>query len=130
MNGKSQQGSSSIERAQSSAQDFIKLIISLASGVIALSTTFVPKFTEHGPIAAFILFGSWLLFAASIFFGIRALTIMTRCIMNDTPLWWNQVVGSARSCWWSFLAGIACLIIFAGVAFWSDAHNACKWPLI
>jgi hypothetical protein len=129
MNGKPQ-ASSSTERAQSSTQDFIKLIISLASGVIALSATFIPKFTEHGFATALILFGSWLLFGASIFFGIRTLTIITRCIMNDTPLWWNQVVGSARSCWWSFLAGIVGLILLAGVAYWSDAHINCKWPLI
>jgi len=35
------------ERAQTSTQDFIKLLISLASGVIALSATFIPKFSDH-----------------------------------------------------------------------------------
>jgi hypothetical protein len=110
--------SSSTERAQASTQEFLKLLISLASGVLALSVTFVAKFLEGSGWAVFILFGSWILLAFSIYFGIRSLTILTRCIMNDTEMWWNQVVGSARYCWWCFLGGIVCLIIFAGVVFW------------
>jgi hypothetical protein len=123
MTNSSQAASSSTERAQTSTQDFIKLIISLASGVIALSATFVPKFSDHSPITMGILFVSWLLFAASIFFGIRTLTILTRCIMNGTELWWNQIVRTARLCWWCFLIGIGALIIFAGIAFWVDRQS-------
>jgi hypothetical protein len=123
MTSPSQAASSSTERAQTSTQDFIKLIISLASGVIALSATFVPKFAEHSSITIGVLFVSWLLFAASIFFGIRTLTILTRCIMNGTELWWNQIVGTARLCWWCFLIGIGGLIIFAGMAFWADRQD-------
>ncbi len=119
---------SSMQRAQEATQDFLKLIISLASGVLALSVTFIAKFFEGAGSAIFILFTSWVLLALSIYFGIRSLTILTRCIMNDTEKWWNQIVGSARGCWWCFQAGIFALIIFAGAVFWIGTSKTANRP--
>lgn len=67
------------EKAFTFAQDLIKQVISLSSGIIALTITFFKDFVGNSAPhhAKMLLAVSWLFYIGSVFFGIWALMALT-----------------------------------------------------
>jgi hypothetical protein len=100
------------ERSQDSLQNLVKLIMTLALGVLALSGTFASQLSENIGLFILILFSSWVFLILSIFFGIRAISTITQFIMNDTQNWWNESIKTARWSWNMFQFGIVLIVIY------------------
>jgi hypothetical protein len=108
------QGSADTSDAYQVALELMKQLITLASGVLALSATFIEKFGVI-PRPALLLLGlSWLSLVLSVFFGLETISAIVKSRLNPTQLW-SEGRGkhTAIVCKYSFVVGI---FLFAGFA--------------
>jgi len=108
-------------KASSAAIDYIKQIIALASGVLALSATFITEFTSSGLFGYIMLAISWLLLFCSLTAGLwtMATIVKSRVDGNDD---WSGGLGRrlAKVSRITFVGG---LVIFAAFAFISFVQS-------
>jgi len=105
-----------IPPAQDSTRDLIKLLISLASGVIALSAAFIEKLSAGVGFTIVTLYLSWIALATSIFFGVKALSRLVHAQQTDAKNWYEITLPPMRQCWRYFQAGVVLLIVYASIA--------------
>ena len=113
--------------AQGSASDLVKLLISLASGVLALSATFIEKLSLGARWVIIVLYFSWAALIVSIIFGVRTLSKLTHAQQTGTTQWGQMALPSMRWCWRFFQAGVVLLMIYgatlAGFQAWSNRSS-------
>lgn len=105
----------SIERSQESLQNVVKLIITLAISVLALSGTFASKMSGGVGFYIILLYISWFFLIMTIFKGIGMLSSLAQLIMNGTSNWWEQTISRARSSWRCFQIGIVLLVVYGAI---------------
>lgn len=98
--------------SQESLRDLCKLIISLSSGVLAISATFASKMVENAGLAVLMLMVSWLYLVFSIISGVKAIDVLADAQQKGTVSWWSLTIGHARKCWKRFKFGVIILIVF------------------
>ena len=94
-------------------QDITKQLITLASGILALSATFLRSIVGSSPTAICLICTSWILITASIVFGILTLSSLVNKLKNNkyepfaTPTTIPAIIQ-----WVTFIAGITFFWIF------------------
>jgi len=101
--------------SQESLRDLCKLIITLASGVLALSGTFAGKFSADSGPAVLVMMLSWGFLVMSIVRGVRAISVLAEAQQKGTAGWWAQTHEPASSSWWFFRWGVFILVLHFGI---------------
>ena len=106
-----------VSKADDAALELMKQLITLASGVLALSAAFVDKLPKAPKYMFLVLFVSWLALVISIFFGLKTISAIVKSRLNS-DIAWSKGEGKryARFCQNSFLGGIALFAVFAFVS--------------
>lgn len=99
-------------QSQESLRDLCKLVISLASGVLAISAAFVARVASDAGPCLLILVLSWCYLIASILRGVKAIDILADAQQKGTTTWWAMTIEPARQCWRNFRSGVIALIVF------------------
>ena len=96
------------------ALEFSKHLITLSSGIVALSATFVSDFVDAPLWSLYFLLAAWLCLAASVFGGLKTISgiIQSRLLQSDDwstgrRTWW------AKLSRWGFLVGMTFFAAFA-----------------
>lgn len=117
-------GTDDADGAAQVALEYIKQIITLASGILALSGTFIEKLVKDISYPTILLLASWLLLLVSVYYGLATIsTIVKSKLKNDQE--WATGYGKrcATICKMTFIAGIAVFLIFVS---WSLILQADK----
>ena len=127
-----------VEGERAAGEAFDKTLLTLSAGAIALSVTFVERLGSAGRVKP-LLYISWAILAFGLLLNVRAFLMLQNSYyrlldMNDeiyetgtTSLWnpFRSRVGDFNQyAFWSFLAGISLLLLFAGVNYQSSAREA------
>lgn len=102
--------------AQESVRDLAKLLISLASAVVALSVTFTDKLSQGVGYVVIVLLLAWACLAASIICGVNAMSKLAHAQWTGAEKWGDWTFPQMRWSWRSFKAGILLLLIFAATS--------------
>ena len=96
------------------ALELLKQLITLSSGVLALSATFVEKFAAVTPWVISVLVLSWVCLIASILLGLEAISAIVKARLSP-DFDWSEGRGkwTAAASKYSFVAGIALFAVFA-----------------
>jgi hypothetical protein len=105
----------STKAAQESVRDLAKLLISLSSGVIALSATFAEKLSLGVGLVVVVLHLAWIVLVLSIFFGVQALSTLAHAQETGAVEWGKRTFQPLRKCWQTFQAGVVLLIIYGAI---------------
>ena len=95
------------------ALEYIKQIITLASGILALSGTFIEKLVKTVSYQTVLLLLAWILLLISVYFGLATIsTIVKSKLKNDQN--WAEGRGKqyATICKLTFVGGIAVFLVF------------------
>lgn len=94
-------------------QDITKLLITLATGVLTLSATFLNNIVGDYPTSEFLIFVSWILITLSIVAGIFTLSSLVNLLKNDIyEPFAPQTTAPAIIQWITFVVGITFFWIF------------------
>lgn len=107
---------SQVPPAQDLTKDLIKLLISLASGVIAISAAFIEKLSTGVGFSIVTLYLAWVSLVVSIFFGVKSLSKLVHAQQTDANNWYNITLPPMRKCWLYFQAGVILLVVYASIA--------------
>jgi hypothetical protein len=99
------------------ALEFLKQIIALASGVLAISATFIEKFWTPKWQLQGLLSLSWLLLVTAILAGLQGLSSLVQ-VLRRPDLGSSTIAARnwARLSKWTFIVGIAGFCLFAFLA--------------
>jgi len=104
--------------ADATALDLIKQLITLSSGVLALSATFIEKFTTSRMYLMLLLAVAWLLLMVSIYAGLQAMSALVQASLHPEFTWVREhLVRYARISKYCFALGISCFALFAYTSF-------------
>ncbi|MCW2605098.1 MAG: putative rane protein [Pseudonocardiales bacterium] len=91
------------------ARSVVQQIITLATGVIAVTVTFFDKFDKDpSPFAEIVMTWSWIILAAAILFGVLAMMALTGSLSKATP---NGVYGASVT----LFSGVQILLFVVGL---------------
>ncbi len=93
------------------ALEWIKQIITLSSGIIVLSATFLNTIFKQLNWSVSILIVSWLLLLSSIIFGLKTISQITRSRIEQNDDWFYENEGKITK--FLFITGIVLFVIFA-----------------
>jgi hypothetical protein len=100
--------------ASEAALLFVKHLLTLAAGVLALSGTFLGRLMPPNPLASGFLITAWVALVTSIFFGLKTVSTIISSRLRDNNRWCDgRGKTFATLSKWSFFAGITAFIIFA-----------------
>jgi len=96
------------------ALEWLKQIITLSSGIIVLSATFISTIFNQINWSFWLLVSSWLSFLVSIIFALETISVITQSRIEGNQEW-SKGHGRiyAKIAKWLFMAGIFLFIIFA-----------------
>jgi hypothetical protein len=96
------------------ALEYIKQIITLASGILALSGTFIDKLARSISYHTILLPMSWVLLLISVYYGLATISTIVKSKLNDDDLEWSRGHGKrcATICKLTFVGGIAVFLAF------------------
>lgn len=102
-------------RADEAARELMKQLITLASGVLALSATFVGRLGDVSVYLLILLALSWLTLIISVLFGLQTLSAIVQWHLDPEESDWSRSYGrmSARISKYAFVVGIALFAVFA-----------------
>jgi hypothetical protein len=101
-------------KAMDIAIDLVKQLITLASGVLALSATFLPNVKNLSVVGSVILLLAWLTLITSIICGIQSISNFIPDIKDNTQDWIEgKSQKYAKCCKILFILGIVLIIGFA-----------------
>ena len=104
--------------AHNVALEWIKQIITLSTGVIALSATFITQIVKAPNWTVWLLIISWLLLLLAIILGLETISVITNSRIHQNNDW---TTGSGRKKAkvdkWSFVLGICFFALFALINF-------------
>jgi hypothetical protein len=105
------------------ALELMKQIITLASGVVALSATFLEKLNIKTP-SMFILGLSWAALIISVLYGLQTISAIVKSRLNSNREW-SQGRGQmfARVSKYAFVVGISLFALFALSLFVIEQHS-------
>ena len=127
-----------VEGERAAGEAFDKTLLTLSAGAIALSVTFVEKLGSAGRVKP-LLYISWAILAFGLLLNVRAFLMLQNSYyrlldINDeiyetgtTSLrnpFRSRVGDFNQYAFWSFLAGISLLLLFAGVNYQASAREA------
>ncbi|NWG06183.1 MAG: hypothetical protein HXY35_05775 [Chloroflexi bacterium] len=104
--------------AHTIALDLLKQLITLSSGVLALSAAFIESLYPETTIQILTLIASWLCFAGSIYSGLQAMSAIVQSRL--TPGYdWSKGIGRvyAGASKYLFISGIVVFAVFALISF-------------
>jgi len=104
--------------------ELLKQLITLSSGVLALSAAFIENFLPESLVQILILIASWICLAISVYSGLQAMSAIVQSRLTPGLDWsqgLGQKYGSASK--YFFVAGITIFAIFALVSFLSKNPN-------
>lgn len=96
------------------ALEWVKQIITLASGIVALSATFLEKMGTYPDWILIILIISWACFISSVITGLTTISsIVQSNLLNNND--WSVDTGkqNAVACKWLFIIGVVIFCVFA-----------------
>jgi hypothetical protein len=101
--------------ASDAALELIKHLITLSSGVLALSATFVTKISGSGSRWTLWLLGAaWFALTASVVAGLQAISAIVKSRLDDNERWSTGYgKGTAAVSKYAFVAGLALVAAFA-----------------
>jgi hypothetical protein len=97
------------------ALEWIKQIITLSSGIIVLSATFLKTIFAQLNWSVFLLIASWILLLLSIIFGLKTISQITASRINQDDDWFYENESKATK--FLFIVGIFLFVIFAIINF-------------
>lgn len=99
------------------ALELVKQLITLSSGVLALSATFIGQFRTESIFLQIVLMVSWISLALAVFFGLQTISAIVKSRLNSDFDWsTGEGKAYASASKYCFVAG---LMFFAGFAFFS-----------
>ncbi len=100
------------------ALEWIKQIITLSSGIIVLSATFISSIFTQLNWSIWLLIASWMLLLSSIIFGLNTISAITYSRIHQDDSWSSgKGKNYAKAAKGLFLAGISMFVIFALINF-------------
>lgn len=94
-------------------QDITKILITLATGILTLSATFLQNIVGDCPTSKFLIFVSWILITLSITAGIFTLSSLINLLKNNKyEPFAPQTKAPAIIQWITFVAGVTLFWIF------------------
>lgn len=95
------------------ALEWLKQIITLSSGFIVLSATFISSVFKQLNWSIWFLIGSWLSFLVSIIFSLETISVITQSRIDSNKEWsMGRGKTYAKVAKWFFISGILIFIIF------------------
>ena len=97
------------------ALELMKQLITLSSGILALSATFIANLhTRSAPMLA-VLVASWVCLVASVFFGLETISAIVQSRLAPDVADWSTGVGriNAKVSKYTFVAGLFLFGLFA-----------------
>lgn len=112
------------------ALEWIKQIITLSSGIIVLSATFISSIFNQLNWSIWLLIISWVLLLLSIVFGLNTISTITYSRIHHDDSW-SSGKGKNYACAakWLFMAGISIFVIFALINFLITIYGKHPTPL-
>ncbi|MFC2141247.1 hypothetical protein ACFLQP_03010, partial [Acidobacteriota bacterium] len=105
--------------AHNIALEWIKQIITLSTGIIVLSATFITTIFNKLNWSIGLLIISWILLLLAIIFGLETISVITNSRIHQDMLWTK---GSGKkkikATKWLFINGISFFIVFALINFY------------
>jgi hypothetical protein len=111
--------------ASEAALELMKQLITLSSGVLALSATFIDKIGTASMYLLIVLGTSWIVLLGSLFFGLQTISSIVKSrLTKDNE--WSKGYGrtSARLSKYAFVVGIALFAVFAFLSFATAKEEA------
>jgi hypothetical protein len=104
------------------ALELMKQLITLASGVVVLSATFLEKLGP-GPVRRILLGLSWLALVTCIFCALQTISVIVKSRLNPEHQW-SKGAGQAYAhvSKYAFVIGIFLFAMFAFISFISTSH--------
>jgi hypothetical protein len=106
------------EDAHQIALEFLKQLITLSSGVLALSAAFIENFFPASLLQSIFLFTSWVCLALSIYFGLQAISEIVQSRLMPGLNWANgpgrRYAAASKN---FFVVGIILFAVFAFISF-------------
>jgi hypothetical protein len=100
-------------KAENLALDWVKQIITLASGVVALSVTFIENLVKNVNCLLILLVLSWALLILSIIYGLSTISNFIAYNLGSLSDWSSGVCKkNASACKWFFISGIGVFALF------------------
>jgi hypothetical protein len=108
------------------ALELVKQLITLSSGLLALSATFIDKFRDPFNSTMFLLVGSWLALIVSVSCGIDTISVIVKSRLRP-EMDWSEGRGkmSARLSRYGFVVGLALFAIFALTSYVGSHQAPC-----
>ena len=96
------------------ALELLKQLITLSSGVLALSATFIKEFASVPIYLIIVLIVAWACLIASILFGLQSISAIVKSRLNP-DFDWSEGTGkwTAAASKYAFVAGISFFALFA-----------------
>lgn len=102
------------KKASETVLELLKQLIGLASGVLALSATFVDKLKPSQPYLTCLLAVSWLLLIGAVFAGLQAMSASVKVFHRPEFKWTERKLRNfARASKYCFIFGISAFALFA-----------------
>ena len=107
--------SNSESRADKAALELLKQLITLSSGVLALSATFITRLNGINDITLILLACSWVLLLISVFFSIQSISCIVPSRLSNNHKIWSEGYGrvSGMISKYCFFAGILIFVFSA-----------------
>ena len=103
--------------ADSTALELLRQLITLASGVLVLSSTFVDKLWSPNVMLQALLAATWIILAGSIVAGLQAMSAMVQGALRPEFPWAKDAIRNwAAGSKWAFIIGIALFAVYAFLA--------------
>lgn len=94
--------------ADGTALELLRQIITLASGVLALSAAFIEKFSQKDVVMLGILALAWISLIVSVFSGLQAMSAMVKSVTRPEFYWSkDRLRRYAKASKLAFIAGLA-----------------------
>ena len=104
-------------KAHDTALELLKQLITLSSGVLALSATFVDKLWPRELWLQVVLGTAWLLLILSTISALQAISSLVQVLRKPDFTWSADAVRRwARGAKWLFITGICVFVVFAFLA--------------
>jgi hypothetical protein len=100
------------------ALEWVKQVITLASGIVALSATFLEKITTNINWTLILLIMSWGCFIASVMTGLETISTIAKSHLDDNNDWSiDSGYRYAKACKILFIVGFCLFCLFASLSF-------------
>lgn len=108
-------GDGSHSEAAKIALELMKQLITLSSGVLVLSATFISQLNPAVPYLLLILVASWCCLITAIVSALKTISALIKSHLKPDLFDWSTGTGqsAAKVSRWSFIAGISLFAVFA-----------------